>query len=160
MKLIFFFQLQIISNSFSFNLNGYVFLLILVFIILSISWNLFFLFRKKKEKKISKLVFKSENKKDTFCISIDKLLYLKASGNYTEIHFLSDEYPRSYLLRSTLKSIEEEYQNILFRCHRSYLINPNIDKTIIKKNKNITLDIGYTQIPVSQTYQGNIFELN
>ncbi|NVK53797.1 MAG: LytTR family transcriptional regulator [Flavobacteriaceae bacterium] len=157
MKLIFFFHLHSISNSLSFYLNSYVFLLILVFIILSISWNLFFLFRRKKEKRKKKLVFKSENKKDTFCISSDKLLYLKASGNYTEIHFLSDELPKSLLLRSTLKSIEKEYQNILLRCHRSYLINPNIDATIIKKNKNIILDIGYSQIPVSQTYQDKIY---
>lgn len=141
-----------LNNNITFSINKY---LLLIFLIVFFSFLIYTKLNNKNSKKIEKLIFKSENKKDTFSIHINKLLYLKASGNYTEIHFLSDELHRSYLLRSTLKSIEKEYQNILFRCHRSYLINPNIDATIIKKNKNIILDIGYKQIPVSQSYQDN-----
>jgi two-component system LytT family response regulator len=53
--------------------------------------------------------------------NLDELVFIQASGNYTELHF-SDK--KSFILTKTLSEFETMLINYnFFRIHQSYLIN-------------------------------------
>ncbi len=54
-------------------------------------------------------------------IYINDILFLHASGNYTEVHLVND---KKIVVSKTLKIIEEKLPPSSFkRCHQSYVIN-------------------------------------
>jgi len=78
-------------------------------------------------------------------ISVDKIMYLEAYGDYTKI--VTDE--KTYLSLTTLSSFLESLpQGRFLRIHRSYVIA--ISKVQCFNFRNI--DIGNSQLPVSRTY--------
>ena len=90
-------------------------------------------------------------------IMLDNLLYIESADNYASIYYLNKSDVSHFLLRNSLKWIEEQYAKgtRLTRCHRSYIVN--IDKVkILKKIKGgivVELDEeGTPDIPVSKTY--------
>ena len=101
------------------------------------------------------LVFVAENGKDSIEVSTENLLYLKAAGNYTEIHFLYGEVSKFNLVRRSLKSIEAEFEKegVFLRCHRSYLLNKWMNKTVVKKQNKVSIDLGIVELPVSKSYE-------
>ena len=90
-------------------------------------------------------------------IMLDNLLYIESADNYATIYYLNKSNMSHYLIRNSLKWMEENLakDTPLIRCHRSYIVN--IDKVkILKKEKSgivLELDVGNTpDIPVSKTY--------
>ncbi len=100
--------------------------------------------------------FKSDYKKDNFKISIDKILFLKSSGNYVEIHYLEDDNIKKHLIRSSLKKIEQDLSqyNFMYRCHRSYIVNINFIIKAEADSQGLKLQIKNLSkpIPVSKNY--------
>ena len=137
----------------------------------SISW-LYFSWRDKinllekisegGDPNIQKLMIPFRDEKGTLRISIkpNDLLYLQGSDNYVTIYYNHQNKPSKFLLRSTLKKMEEDLTELnIMRCHRSYMIN--IDKVkLVKKDKEgliLVLDIDPPiEIPVSKTYLNEI----
>lgn len=99
-------------------------------------------------------VFSSYNGKEIIEILKTDFLFMKASGNYTEIFYKSNEVLKSHLLRKNLKRFEFDFKEngVLKKCHRSYIFNTEIGKTVIKQKGKVFLDFGYEKIPVSKTY--------
>lgn len=96
-------------------------------------------------------------------IKFSKLYYIEAADNYVNIYYENKGEISRFLLRKSLKSIEDTYKEYpLIRCHRSYIIN--VDKVkVLKKEKDGTyLDFDYGEInviPVSKTYSQNIIDI-
>jgi DNA-binding LytR/AlgR family response regulator len=91
-----------------------------------------------------------------FSVKKDNLLFLEAAENYVSICYFDKGKVSKYLLRDTLKNMEEIFNNTeIIRCHRSYMVN--FDKVkVIRKDKDglkLELDIpSAIDIPVSKTY--------
>lgn len=106
------------------------------------------------------IAFKDEKGELKVSISLENILYIESSENYVTIHYLNKSKISTYILRNSLKWMEENIVEgtSLIRCHRSYVIN--LDKVkVLKKTKSgifLELDILNTpEIPVSKTYYDN-----
>ena len=79
------------------------------------------------------------------------------------IYYLNHDKIARFVLRATLKSIEENYANSdLVRCHRSFMVNFKKVKVLHKERNGlfIDLDIEKTpEIPVSGTYAEPILKM-
>jgi DNA-binding LytR/AlgR family response regulator len=97
-----------------------------------------------------------------FSIKKENLLYLESAENYVSICYLNKGKVSKYLLRDTLKKVEETFSGTeIVRCHRSYMVNFEKVK-VIKKDKyglNLELDNpSVIDIPVSKTYVNSVMQ--
>lgn len=92
------------------------------------------------------------------------VLYIAAEENYVSIYYLENGKVREYVLRSSMKALDELCQeNGLMRCHRSFYINPLHVKVLRKDKEGIMyaeLDADDVRhIPVSKTYYVRLSEM-
>ncbi len=96
-------------------------------------------------------------------VSGSAILYISAEENYIRIHWQDVDGVKDYQLRSSMKAIEKVAQeHSLFRCHRSYYINPKHVKALRKdKNDQIVaeLDTMGINIPVSRRIYSELSSL-
>jgi len=134
----------------------------------TISW-LYFSWKEK-----SRLLMHMEQEKGTdmrsktlipFCdekgdlkISImqDNLLYIESADNYATIYYLNKSGRAHYLLRNSLRWMEENLvkDTPLVRCHRSYIVNMDRVKILKKERGGLMLELDASDtpdIPVSKT---------
>ncbi len=109
------------------------------------------------------VVFNDEKGTMRLSLKIDDLLYLKGADNYVTIYYTNNQTQEKFLLRNTLKQLEEALKPMdVIRCHRSYMVNFNKVK-LIERGKDglrIRLDIQpIIEIPVSKTYTESVFSL-
>ncbi len=134
----------------------------------SILW-LYFSWRDKKEQ-MERLEELPSNKDKTrnmipfyddkgmlkFSVKKENLLYLESAENYVSICYLNKDKVSKYLLRDTLKKIEENFSGSdIVRCHRSYMVNFEKVKVIRKEKDGLKLEFdnpSVMDIPVSKTY--------
>lgn len=105
----------------------------------------------------SMIAFPDEKGELKISVMLENLLYIDAADNYTTIHYLNKSKLSHYMIRNTLKWMEENLtkETLLVRSHRSYIVN--LDKVkVLRKTKTgifIELDAENTpDIPVSKTY--------
>jgi len=98
-------------------------------------------------------------------ISIDQenLLYVDSADNYATIHYLNKSKLSHYLIRNSLKWIEENLTNetSLVRCHRSFIVNLDKVKVLRKTKDGIFLEmdaLNTPDIPVSKTYYQRVMD--
>lgn len=55
----------------------------------------------------------------------ERLICVEAADNYCKFHYLSDGQRKNKIIRSSMKAMEEQLQDIphFYRCHRSFIIN-------------------------------------
>lgn len=135
----------------------------------SISW-LFFSW-KDKNMKLEKIALEGNSadqptkkmvsfydEKGDFKLSVqsDQLLYLEAADNYVKIHFLNKGKLSNFMLRNSLKTLDECFINTsMVRCHRSFIVNFDKVKILRKEKEGIYLVLdqdNIPDIPVSKTY--------
>jgi len=108
------------------------------------------------------LPFYDEKSVLKFSIKKDSLLYLESSENYVTIFYLNKGKISKYLLRDTLKKMEEKFSGTeIVRCHRSYMVNFEKVKVIKKDKDGLKLELdnpSVTDIPVSKTYVDNVMQ--
>jgi len=134
----------------------------------SVSW-LYFSWRDKKEQ-IERLAEGPAHPSNTrnmipfyddkgmlkFSVKKENLLYLESAENYVSICYINKDKVSKYLLRDTLKKIEETFSGTeIVRCHRSYMVN--FEKVKVIRRDRDGLKLGFdnplvTDIPVSKTY--------
>lgn len=90
-------------------------------------------------------------------IMLENLLYVDSSDNYCTIHYLNKSKLSQFLLRNSLKWMDENLtkKTSLVRCHRSYLVNLDKVKVLRKTKDGIFLELdapNTPDIPVSKTY--------
>lgn len=88
------------------------------------------------------------------------LLYIESADNYVRIWYLNKGVITNFMLRNTLKAMEETFEgtNIL-RCHRSYMVNFEQVKVIRREKDGIYLEFGVEKvpdIPISKTYSEKV----
>ena len=107
-----------------------------------------------------KIRFLDERGNIKLIVSQPSILYIQSEENYLRIYYLDEGKLSTYLLRSSMKRIEETCaKNGLVRCHRSYFVNKNRVK-VLQKDKEFTyaiLDVPNTaHIPVSKNYYDQV----
>ncbi len=106
--------------------------------------------------------FYDDKGKLKFSVVLDDLIYLEASDNYVSIHYTSGNKLSKYMVRNTLKNLEEKLQvHGFLRCHRSYLVNFSKVKILKREKDGVFLELnsenGLT-LPVSKTYVTDIVQ--
>ena len=90
-------------------------------------------------------------------IMLDNLLYIESADNYATIYYLNKSNKAHYLIRNSLKWMEENLvkDTSLIRCHRSFIVNMDKVKILKKEKGGIMLELdaeNTPDIPVSKTY--------
>ncbi len=109
----------------------------------------------------SKIVsFKDEKGVLRISISSENILYIESSDNYVIIHYENLGKHKKYLLRNTLKNIENELsKSSILRCHRSYLVNFSRVKVLRRTKEGLVLELdadNLPELPVSKSYQASV----
>ena len=104
----------------------------------------------------SMIPFRDEKGILRFSVKREDLLYLEAADNYVLIHYLDGDKQLKYMIRTTLKRIEQEFSGKnLVRCHRSFIINIDHVRTIRKEKEGLIINfespVNIT-VPISKTY--------
>ncbi|MDR3653859.1 MAG: LytTR family DNA-binding domain-containing protein [Paludibacter sp.] len=107
--------------------------------------------------KKSLIAFPDEKGELKISIMLENLLYVDSADNYATIHYLNKSKLSHFLIRNSLKWMEENLTNEspLVRCHRSYIVNLDKVKVLRKTKDGIFLEldaINTPDIPVSKTY--------
>lgn len=104
-------------------------------------------------KKHEKIKLSGTNKKESFMLKKDSILFAKSENNYVTIFYLDDEIIKKIMLRNTLAKISSQAP-FLIKPHRSYLVNLNHIKSLKGNSQNATLLLNTfdEDIPVSKTY--------
>ncbi|MFA7155965.1 MAG: LytTR family transcriptional regulator DNA-binding domain-containing protein, partial [Proteiniphilum sp.] len=81
-------------------------------------------------------------------IVTENLLYIESADNYTTLHYLNKSKLSHYLLRNSLKRMEEQLSDTpLVRCHRSYMVNMDKVKIVKKEKGGIMLELDEEHTP-------------
>lgn len=95
-----------------------------------------------------------------FSVKKESFLYLESEENYVSIYYLNEGKVSKYLLRDTMKKMEETFSGTeIIRCHRSYMVNFEKVKVIRKDKDGLKLELespSVIDIPVSKTYVDNV----
>ena len=108
--------------------------------------------------------FYDEYKKLRLVIANEAVMFIKSEENYVQIHYLDKGKTRKFVLRSSMRALEEDLSKKgLVRCHRSYFINPAYIKIVHRdESGQIVAELnqdGYDSIPISRKYQDEITKL-
>lgn len=108
--------------------------------------------------------FYDEYSKLRFVIAPEAVMFIKSEDNYVQIHYLDKNKPKKFILRSSMRALEEDLgKHGLVRCHRSYFINPPYIRIVHRDSAGlIVADLnqdGYESIPISRKYQDAITKL-
>lgn len=108
--------------------------------------------------------FFDENNRLKLSIDPSAVLYVSAEANYVKIHYLENDKVREFLLRNSMKSLEDVAQKHgLVRCHRSYYVNPRHIKVLSRNKEGVIIaemiEDGLRRIPVSKQYYAHLSEL-
>ena len=80
--------------------------------------------QKKQAGKPRYVAFRDENGEIRLTVKLDDLLYVEANENYVLIHYLHNDQPGRFLLRNSLKKVEEDLSEYpVLMCHRSFLVH-------------------------------------
>ena len=112
----------------------------------------------------SLMKFYDEYKKLRFVITSEAVIFLKSEENYVQIHYLDHGKPKKFVLRSSMRALEEQMgRHGLVRCHRSYFINPEHIKMIRKESSGVVSaelkQESLEPIPISRKYQQEVANL-
>lgn len=122
--------------------------------------------KEESEPEISKrnlITFPDEKGELKITIDLEQLLYIDSADNYATIHYMNKSKLSKYLIRSSLKWMEENLtrETPLVRCHRSFIVNLDKVKVLRKTKDGIFLEIdaiNTPDIPVSKTYYQRVME--
>jgi len=97
--------------------------------------------------------FQDENKRVKLVIATSAVLFIMARENYVQIFYLDGERIKDYILRTSMKGIEDLItRHGLVRSHRSYFVNPSHIE-VLRKDKEgqvvALLDIPSSAAPAS-----------
>jgi DNA-binding LytR/AlgR family response regulator len=119
--------------------------------------------RKKKNlpaKKVDLIVFKDDKGIVCFSIQMESLFYIESDTNYITIFYSNQGKLEKYLMRSSLKMVLEQNANDnLVRCHRSYIVNFEKVKLYKKDKEGGIIELSndaLPSIPVSKSHIENV----
>lgn len=112
-------------------------------------------------KKKPMIAFPDEKGEIKISIVLENLLYIDSADNYATIYYLNKTKLSHFLIRNSLKWMEENLtlNSPLVRCHRSFIVNLDNVKVLRKTKEGIFLeldDLNSPDIPVSKTYYDRV----
>ena len=91
------------------------------------------------------------------------VVYVEAEENYVRIHYVDGEHMKEYVLRNSMKAVEELSERFgLIRSHRSYIVNPAHVKILRKDKEGVIMadfDVQAEPVPVSKKYYDRLVSL-
>ena len=118
--------------------------------------------KNKEDSAAKQAVFSFYDEKGDFKLSVKRnnLLYLESADNYVCIWYLNKGILSKFMLRNSLKAIEELMSDThVLRCHRSFMVNFEQVKVIRREKDGIYLELGIDKvpdIPISKTYSEKV----
>jgi len=109
-----------------------------------------------------KIMIPFRDEKNTLRLSLKRsdILYLQGSDNYVTIWYNAHNKVAKYLLRNTLKKLEDELlTESIIRCHRSFLVNMEKVKLIKREKEGLLLELDSSSpvsVPVSRSYMNQV----
>lgn len=104
--------------------------------------------------------FYDEKKELRLSVKRSNLLYIESADNYVYIWYMNKGQLTKYMLRNSLKAIEESFADTsILRCHRSYIVNFEQVKIIRRGKDGIYLEFStdnVPDIPISKTYSEKV----
>jgi hypothetical protein len=103
-------------------------------------------------------VYSFYDEKNELRLSVKRtnLLYIESADNYVCIWYLNKGNLTKFMLRNSLKAIEESLADTnVMRCHRSYMVNFDQVKVIRREKDGMYMELGVDKvpdIPISKTY--------
>lgn len=146
----------------------YLFLtLVIPYVILAMALRLYEYHNKLEEhdsNSIHRMRFYDDRHNLKIVLMPEAILYISAEENYVNIFYTDNGRVKSYVLRSSMKALDELCQDHgLIRCHRSYYINPSHVKVLRKDREGMVhaeLDVtDVMDIPVTKRYYDRLSEL-
>lgn len=102
------------------------------------------------------LNFVDEKKELRLSVRSDQIFWIESADNYIKVHYLDKGKIAAFMIRNTLKTIENSFPHTsLVRCNRSTIVNFEKVKILRKEQDGIFLVLdheGVPDIPVSKTY--------
>lgn len=103
------------------------------------------------------IAFPDEKGEIKITIALNNLVFIDSADNYATIHYINKEKISNYMIRNSLKWIEENISKDtpLVRCHRSYIVNLDKVKVLKKTRDGVFIELDVPQLPdmpVSKTY--------
>ncbi len=109
------------------------------------------------------LPFRDERGELRFSLHLKDLLYLAAADNYVSIHYIDRGKEATYLIRNSLKNLEENFSGTnIIRCHRSYMVNFDKVKIVRRERDGLVLELDMKEkeaLPISATYVDKVLKL-
>ena len=116
----------------------------------------------KAETAVHQAVFSFYDEKHELRLSVKRsnLLYIESADNYVCIWYLNKGVLTKFMLRNSLKAIEESLANTnVLRSHRSYMVNFDQVKVIRREKDGVYMELGVEgvpDIPISKTYSEKV----
>jgi DNA-binding LytR/AlgR family response regulator len=146
----------------------YLFLTLLIpYVILALSLRLYEYHTRSEDQSsqaMNRMRFYDDRHNLKIVLTPGDVLYITAEENYVNIFYTENGKLRTYVLRSSMKALEELCQdNGLVRCHRSFYVNPAHVKVLRKDKEGIVYaeldDKDAMHIPVTKRYYDNLAEM-
>lgn len=102
------------------------------------------------------------DEKDALKLTIKSsdLFYLESTDNYVTIYYSDGGATKKYLLRNSLKRMEELLRKYpVIRCHRSFMVNISQIKMVRKGKKGYEIEMNLPDrrvLPVTKTYEPEV----
>lgn len=97
-----------------------------------------------------------------FSVKMENLVYIEAADNYVNIHYLNQGKMARFLLRNSLKNLEDELKGTdVVRCHRKFMVNCDKVRVIRREKDGVSLEMDIPEtmnIPVTKTYMESIMQ--
>jgi hypothetical protein len=104
--------------------------------------------------------FYDEKNELRLSVNRNNLLYIESADNYVLIWYLNKGSLTKFMLRNSMKAIEEQMaETHLLRCHRSYIVNFEQINVIRRQKDGIYVEFGMKDvpdIPISKKYSERV----
>jgi LytTr DNA-binding domain len=105
----------------------------------------------------------AEGEKERIEIRLSDLLLIRSIDNYVEIYTAVESHIQKYILRSSLKRIEQDLKDrpFLFKCHRAFLVNVRNIHRVSGNSQGYKLIFEGVEfeVPVSRNTSKDLFKL-
>lgn len=107
-------------------------------------------------------IYSFHDEKGELRLSVKKenLLYIESADNYVVIWYMNKDHLAKFMLRNSLRTIEENFsETAVRRCHRSFIVNFEQVKVIRRQKEGIFMEFDIPHvpdIPISKTYSEKV----
>jgi hypothetical protein len=111
---------------------------------------------------IPQKIYSFYDEKNELRLSVNRnnLLYIESADNYVIIWYLNKGALAKFILRNSMKAIEEQFfETNLLRCHRSYIVNCEQINVIRRQKDGIYVEFSMKDvpdIPISKKYSEKV----